>query len=219
MICGPMHRNSGLAAGLMALPLLLTGCATFTLPTWPDAAPAVQQAVAPRLYHDAIELGGRLSVRYQQNGTEQAIHGSFTWVQNPAHTTVTLLSPLGQTVAMIEITPTASTLTRSGQAPRMAADVDALAAEAFGWPLPVSGLRDWLQGFARAADGSRFAATPQAAQTTQLTTGDGWRLHYTSWQDAAPSMPAHPKRIDLERNTAQAGDVALRIVIDNWQPR
>jgi outer membrane lipoprotein LolB len=207
--------NPTRAAALLALlPLLLTGCATLTEPA------ATRQAMAPPAYHDAIDIGGRLSVRYQQNGNEQAVHGNFTWVQSPAHTTITLLSPLGQTIALIDITPTSSTLTQSGQAPRSAANVDALAADALGWPLPVSGLRNWLQGFTLDANGRRSAAAPQAADGANVAAEDGWRILYASWQqDAGPAAAARPRRIDLERSSAQSGDVALRIVIDSWQPR
>ncbi|MDB5776996.1 MAG: lolB [Herbaspirillum sp.] len=204
---------------ILAMSLLLAGCATITAPTGTPPS-AERQTGTLRTYRDAIDVGGRLSVQYRQNDKDQAVHGSFTWAQRPGQTVVTLLSPLGQTMATIEITPSLSTLTQAGQAPRTAADVDALAADALGWPLPVSGLRDWLQGFAVDADGGRFIATPRNTENSSVTTGDGWRIRYPSWQDDADmSARNHPKRIDLERSTARAGDVAMRIVIDTWQPR
>lgn len=199
---------------LFALPLLLAGCATINAPA-PGAPSASAQQAPPRAYHETIDLGGRLSVRYQENDRDQALHGSFTWMQRPGRTIVTLLSPLGQTIATIDITPNLATLTQAGQAPRTAPDVDALTASALGWPLPVSGLRDWLQGFAPDAEGRHAIASPQSGESS-VTTPDGWRIHYASWQEDA--TPSHPKRIDLERNTVQAGDVAIRIVIDTWQP-
>lgn len=155
-------------------------------------------------------------MHYQQNGNDQAVHGSFTWAQSPERTVVTLLSPLGQTIAAIDITPNLSTLTQARQAPRTATDADALAAGALGWPLPVSGLRDWLQGFATDADDKHFVAAPYGG-ATDVTTRDGWHIHYSNWQDDAAQN--HPKRIDLSRNTVQAGDVTIRLVIDTWQPR
>ncbi|MES2537737.1 MAG: lipoprotein insertase outer membrane protein LolB [Pseudomonadota bacterium] len=201
---------------VIALPLFIGGCATVIPPAGPEAAPSIAQQ---RSYQDVIDLGGRLSLRYQRNGNDEAVHGSFTWTQTPRHTLVTLLSPLGQTIATIAITPTQSTLTRAGEAPQTAMDVDALAARALGWPLPISGLRDWLQGFAIDANGSRFIATPQSRDAS-VTTGDGWRIRYGSWKNEHDlSAQNHPKRIDLERSTAQAGDVSLRMVIDQWQPR
>jgi outer membrane lipoprotein LolB len=195
----------------VALPLLLSGCASMA----PSAgvAPAAQ-STSPRPYTDKLDLGGRLSVRYQNNGKEEAMHGSFVWSQNPSQTNVTLLSPLGQTVAVIDVTPDGASLKQGGQQVRTAADVDALVADALGWPLPVSGLRQWLQGFGVDASGQRFTANPEA---TEVTTRDGWHIHYAAWQDDPAS--ARPRRIDLERSTAQAGDVSIRIVIDNWQTR
>lgn len=209
------RANTTNAALMLVLSsLLLSGCATVSAPTEP-ATTATPQAAVLRAYHDAIDLAGRLSVRYQENGKDQAVHGSFTWTQNTGHTVVTLLSPLGQTLATIDIKPTSSTLIQAGQPPRMAADVDALAAEALGWPLPVSGLRDWLQGFTVDAAGRRPVVAQESAN---VTTRDGWRIQYASWEDSADPAQRRPKRIDLARNTAQAGDVTLRVVIDNWQP-
>jgi outer membrane lipoprotein LolB len=198
---------------LLIMPFILIGCATVISPSAPDTAVAAQ--AAPRPYHETITIGGRLSVRYQQNARDEVIHGSFTWVQRADNTVVTLFSPLGQTIAIIEITPALSTLTQAGQAPRTADNVDALVAGTLGWPLPVSGLRDWLQGFAMDTEGRRFVASP-LPDANNVTTRDGWRLHYPIWQDDAGQ--SRPKRIDLERSTAQAGDVAIRIVIDTWQP-
>ena len=196
---------------VFAFPLLLAACAT-TVPSG-ETVPA-----APRAYHESITLGGRLSVRYEENGADQAMHGSFTWEQQSRHILVTLSSPLGQTLATIAITPGMSTLTQAGQPPRSAPDVDALVADTLGWPLPVSGLRYWLQGFALDRQGQPFVAEPQD-NAARVRTRDGWAIHYVSWQ-AAAERPAliHPRRIDLERSTERAGDVALRIVIDAWQP-
>lgn len=163
-----------------------------------------------------MEMSGRLSVQYQRDGREESLHGSFTWSQTPQHTSITLLSPLGQTLALIEVTPQSATLTQAGQVPRIAADADTLAAETLGWPLPVAGLRDWLQGFAIDAQGQRWSA-PASDAPVSLTTRDGWQLGYASWQTDAASAIPRPRRIDLARTTTQAGTVAIRIVIDSWQ--
>lgn len=199
-----------LAAALL-IASLLGACASVAPP---PAATGTSSAV--RIYHANIEMSGRLSVQYQRDGRDESLHGSFTWSQSPQRTTITLLSPLGQTIAVIEVAPGSASLTQAGQAPRTAADADALAAETLGWPLPVAGLRDWLQGFATEAQGQRWSAPASDAPVT-LTTQDGWQLSYASWQtDAALPIP-RPRRIDLARTTTQAGTVAIRIVIDSWQ--
>ena len=209
------HQNSArqwtLACGLA---LLLSGCAS--PPSLPGSAVDTIGAATPtaRNYHAAIDLSGRLSVRYQRNGQDEALHGSFAWSQTATHTFVTLSSPLGQTLATIELTPQGATLIQPGQAPRSAADADALAADAFGWPLPVANLRNWLQGYTLDADGQRIAA---ASNDGAIRTPDNWQIRYPAWE-ASDNNVDHPKRIDLARHTAQAGDIAIRIVIDNWQP-
>lgn len=194
--------------------LLLAGCAMLSSP--PEAAPS-SPATSARAYHETISLGGRMSVRYQQNGQDEALHGGFTWHQQSQRTSILLRSPTGQTLAAIDVTPTSSTLTQAGRPPREAADIDQLAAQTLGWPLPVSGLRDWLQGFGTAQDGSRFVAVP--GRDNSFVTQDGWQLRYDSWQPLTEAgSGARPRRIDLERMTEQAGPVSLRIVIDDWQP-
>lgn len=209
-------RFSTLAAGLLwvlAWQLLLSGCAVTPSAS---AIPPTAQSAPVRSYHDSIDISGRLSVRYQQNGRDAALHGSFTWAQTPGQTILTLLSPLGQTLAIIEARPDGAHLTQAGQAPRSATDVDALTAEALGWPLPVSGLRHWLQGYT-GNDHQRPAAS---GGTEAVLTADGWRIRYPAWQAGElPANDTYPKRIDLERSTVQAGDIAIRIVLDNWQPR
>jgi outer membrane lipoprotein LolB len=210
----PVLLRNALRLGAIGLPLLLGACASLSPPGAPQAASAL-----PARYSETIDLKGRLSLRYERNGKEEAMHGNFEWSQTPRRIALTMLSPLGQTLATVEITPDSATLTQANQPPRTAPDADALIADTLGWPLPVSGLRDWLQGFAFDAAGKRVAATRQTGDT--ITTRDGWHLHYVSWEDAAsPPQPgaARPKRIDIERYTAQAGQVSVRIVIDEWQP-
>lgn len=206
-------RRQALTVSAVIMMVSLTGCASLHPSTaaqrpldTASSAPAARQRLS------ALDIGGRLSVRYQKDGRDEAVHGSFTWSQRRDHTTITLLSPLGQTLAIIELTPDAATLTQTGQPVRRERDADALAQNAFGWPLPVAGLADWLQGFAVDAQGRLL--TLSATDTSAIHTRDGWQLLYPSW-DAAN----HPHRIDLARNTDQAGDVAIRIVIDSWQPQ
>ncbi|WP_395403147.1 outer membrane lipoprotein LolB [Pseudoduganella sp. UC29_106] len=159
---------------------------------------------------DAVELHGRLSVKYTQNGEPKSMSGKFDWKQTPQRTDVALMSPVGSTIATIAVTPQEAVLTESGKPPRSAPDIDTLSARILGWSLPVAGLRDWLQGQATAADGKRFTASPAH---DAVTTNDGWRLSFVSWQEGA--TPPKPKRIDAERSaTGQIEEMSLRIVID-----
>ena len=162
-------------------------------------------------YRDTIDLNGRLAVNYQKDGKTESLNGNFNWAQRPGHVDVVLVSPLGQTVATIAVTPGSATLTQAGRAPVSAADIDALTQRALGWPLPVSGLRDWLQGYAVDAAGQRIPASPA---NNSVTTRDGWRLRFVEWQDAKAAQPV-PRVIHAER--AAAGDIqelSIRIVVN-----
>ena len=161
-------------------------------------------------YRDTIDLGGRLSVNYQKDGKTESLTGNFDWAQRPGNVDVTLTNPLGQTVATIQVRPQSATLTQAGRPPLTEADIDTLTQRTLGWPLPVSGLRDWLQGYAVDAQGQRFSASPAR---NEVMTRDGWRLRFVEWQDPAASQPA-PRLIQAER--AASGDItdlAIRIVI------
>jgi outer membrane lipoprotein LolB len=203
----------GRVAGCVALIFLLAGCA--------GLLPSSEEARYPTsAYQNSIDIDGRLSVQYQQNGSNEALHGSFSWSQTAQKIVVTLSSPLGQTLARIDVTPTMSSLTESGQPTRIAADPDALTERALGWPLPIAGMRDWLQGVAINANGQRVVASDKSDEASTVVTQDNWHIRYASWQDTDTiPLSSHPRRIDMTRNTQEAGEVSIRLVIDNWQPR
>ena len=195
-----INKNSALVALSLAL---LAGCAS-------TGAPLSSTSVAA--YSDSIDLSGRLTINFERDGKPDTLTGNFSWTQTAAGVDVNLASPLGQTIATINVKPGAATLTQSGRAPRVAADIDSLTAQTLGWSLPVSGLRDWLQGYATGSDGKRFAASP--ANNT-VTTPDGWRLTFVSWHQVTGDARPAPKRIDAQRSaTASAGELAIRIIVD-----
>jgi outer membrane lipoprotein LolB len=187
---------------------LLAGCASAPVKTFrPQQAGRSQNT-----YQDTYEAAGRLSVHYRKDGNPESLTGKFSWSQTPGRIDVSLSSPLS-TIATISITPQAATLVQANKPPRVAKDIDTLTAESLGWSLPVSGLRDWLQGYATGADGKRFAATPA---NNSVLTADGWRLRFVSWQDqgGAVARPL-PRRIDAERvASATAEELAINIIID-----
>ena len=192
------------------LPALVMACACALLAACATTGVPPSQATVGA-YRDAIDLSGRLLVNFEKDGKPDTISVKFTWTQTPAAVDASLLSPTGQTVAKINVTPQAATLTEGGKPPRVARDIDTLTSQALGWPLPVSGMRDWLQGYATTAGGQRFAASP--ANNT-VTTADGWTLTFVSWQDDQAAQPV-PKRIDAHRPaSAASGELALRIVLD-----
>lgn len=184
--------------------VLLPGCSS--LQTAPPATPAL------RSYHEVIAIKGRFSVSYEHDGRPQSAQGRFHWAQRGAYVDIDLLSPLGQTLAKISLSPGLAKMEQAGREPRFAIDASELTAQTLGWSLPVDGLRDWLQGYTRRAEGALQAAAPDGADRFEK---DGWQVRYVSWQ--AGAAEAYPKRIDLSRTGSTP--LALRIVIDGWEPR
>jgi len=186
--------------------LFLLACVCLTACTTLPEGP-----LSERNYQSAIAVGGRLSVRYQQNGKPQSLQGKFRWQQQGEQTDITLYSPLGQTIATIAITPGLAVMAQSDGEKKQAPNVTALTQEVLGWPMPVDGLRYWLQGFVQNVEGQLQTASPEGMHSFQ---SDGWRVRYVSWQRNASIQ--YPKRVDMERTTAEAGDIVLRLVIDDW---
>ena len=189
----------------LAIPLigaLLAGCATTS------TAPVSNAAVAP--YQQALALTGVMSANYSRDGTPGSVTVDFDWKQSAERTDIELSTRLSGTVAKIAVTPTEAVLIEGKDKPPHRADnIDALSAQALGWPMPVAGLREWLQGHATDAQGRRFTASP--ANNT-VTTQDGWQLSFVSWQDG--SNPPKPKRIDAERAASgPVTDITIRVVI------
>ncbi len=184
--------------------LALAGCGTLAPMPGADSA---------RRFHADISVGGRLSVRYLQDGKPQSVQGKFVWQQKALRTDIELASPLGQTLARITLLPGSATLEQSGKPPAEASDAGALTKAVLGWPLPVESLRYWLQGFVRTLSGD-LLAVPVGDSNEQE--GDGWRVRYVGWQQIDGRNC--PKRIDFSRLDADTGEITLRLVIDEWRP-
>ncbi|MGB9992203.1 outer membrane lipoprotein LolB [Pseudoduganella rhizocola] len=184
---------------------LLAGCAA----TGSSNGPVSTAPVAA--YSEALSLSGKMSATYTRDGTPGSVTVNFEWRQTASRTDIELSTPLGSTVAKIAVTPEEAVLSEGdNKPPRRAASIDELSAQALGWPLPVSGLREWLQGHAIDAKGQRFTAS--AAHST-VTTQDGWQLSFVSWQP--DSNPPRPRRIDAERAASgPVSDITIRVVID-----
>lgn len=176
-----------------------------------DQTKQINQAGTTRHYQDHLQLSGRLTIRYTQNDKEQSITANFEWQQDPGNTEITLISPTGQIVAKIEQNASGARLQQANQPPHHAANMEALLRSQLGWSLPVAGLRDWLQGYTKNADQS-YRAVP--SEDDARLEADDWQLRYASW--ARETGAAHPKRIDLYRNDSQAGEIAIKILIDQW---
>lgn len=187
----------------------MVGCSS--LQTWPLLPSPTQ---TERSFHDNILIQGRFLVTYEQSNRPQSVQGRFQWQQQGQRIDIDLMSPLGQTMAKLTITPNSATIQQTGKEIKVADNVAELTEQTLGWSLPVEGMRDWLQGFNRTTTNQRQIARPN--ENDQFDT-EGWHIQYVSWQQN--SVSDYPKRIDLTRTSPQLHQLSLRIIIDQWEPQ
>jgi outer membrane lipoprotein LolB len=131
-------RAARLAAWLLALGLLLAGCAT----------PQRQAPTDPQ----TPLWTGRLALTVEDNQS-QSFSAGFELQGRAEAGQLTLFNPLGGTLAVLAWTPGGATLSAVGDPVRRFASVEALALEATGAPLPITALFDWLRGVDTAVAG------------------------------------------------------------------
>nr|WP_280519718.1 lipoprotein insertase outer membrane protein LolB [Cupriavidus numazuensis] len=199
-----MNRSRRLALLCLGAPLLLAACAS----------------IAPSRGFDAGEgsasqhYTGRFSANYVRYGRDEGVQGSFRWEEQGRNVRLDLLSPLGQTLAVVTATPSGATLDLPNKPPRNAPEVDSLLEEALGFALPVAGMRDWLHG--RPAPGRPAKSTRDAEGRLSTLAQDGWSVRYVAWQEVPSGTQApapRPRRIDLERDGGPT-PLAVKLVID-----
>ncbi|WP_020202660.1 lipoprotein insertase outer membrane protein LolB [Cupriavidus sp. WS] len=195
----PISRR--LALLCLTAPLWLAACASITPTRQFDTGEAAQ----------ARDLKGRFAASYVRYGRDEGVQGSFQWHEQGRNVRLDLISPLGQTLAVVTSTPSGATLDLPNQPPRNAPEVDTLLEEALGFSLPVAGMRDWLYG--RPAPGSPARATRDDSGRLATLAQNGWTVRYVAWQDAAAQQP---RRIDLARD-GDSNPLSVRLVIDPEQ--
>ena len=168
---------------------LLVACAT-TVPSSPGTPPV---AAATQ-----FSLSGRLSVR---DGQQVDIAG-ISWHKGRDEESISLRSPLGSEVARIWRGQDGLARLKTSDEERIGADIDTLVSEALRSTVPLRALAWWIQG--RSEEGTPLV-------TSQFD-HDGWLV----------SVEDYPQSISLpvaRRITARKGDIALRLVIDEWTAR
>src|SRR5690349_15746144 len=185
------------AACLAAVALLLGACAPVALqPTSAVKLPPPQ---------DAFEVSGRLSARHGA----QALAANFQWRHAGERDELELSSPLGQTIALLSGDGKAARLQSADGRVLSAQSWTKLTEEGLGWPLPVDGLKYWIQGAAR--KDSAFTAEAGDNGRASVLRQDGWTIVYQTYVEVSDGA-WRPSRL-----TADYPEVELRLVIDRWQ--
>ncbi len=182
------------ARPLVLVALLLSGCATVTQP-----------ATQPRQHPEAaFALDGRIAVKFDS----QHSSGGFRWLHDADTDDITMLAPLGITVAHVRRDAHGARLETSGQQ-YFAPDSAELMQRALGWHLPLQGMPYWVR--AQPMPGSPASVERDANGQISLLRQDGWDIHYTAY--AAAGGDSLPLRMTMQREKLE-----IRLLIDAWKP-
>jgi outer membrane biogenesis lipoprotein LolB/uncharacterized protein HemY len=159
------------------------------------------------LFDESIsrQWNGRFAVKVNSNKTSKGGNGSFTLKHENLSDQLSINTPLGASLAQINITPSRATLEQKGQT-ITAIDADQLVYQAIGLPLPARGLSAWLSGYAR--PGSPATIQRDDSGLVKTIVQDGWNLDYV-W-----SNQKQLQRLNMTR-TEQDGTVEVRLIFDD----
>ncbi len=172
--------------------LLLSGCVT----------PA-QRALPVQPGAPTFALDGRIAVKFDS----QRSSGGFRWLHDADSDDVTMLAPLGITVAHVRRDAHGALLETSGQQ-YFAPSSDELMQRTLGWHLPLRGMPYWVR--AQPMPGSPASVERDANGQISLLRQDGWDIHYTAY--ATQDSDSLPLRMTMQRDKLE-----IRLLIDEWK--
>lgn len=154
----------------------------------------------------SFQRSGRfaLSVNYH-SGKQDAVQGGFAWLDTGSLLKLDLVNPLGNTLARVEVDSVHAVLTRADGSVISARHPDALVEQVLGSPIPVAGLRNWLQG--RTSSHAVTQLEKNSDNQIQSFSQDGWRVRLSRYDQYGPKL------LQLNRNDAQR-DISVRLVTD-----
>ncbi len=173
--------------------LVLSGCASVYTP----------QTLQP----GEMVRSGRFSMLVQdQQKPDEFLQGRFYWQDLQQGLTLDLSSPVGVTLARIEVQPKQSVLLVPGETPITATSADELLINIFSEPVPIQALRDWFQG--------RLSTSLQATQIkrdsdqriTSFIAGQ-WLVSLSRYDEQGPTF------LSLTQKLTQRA-VTLKLIVD-----
>jgi outer membrane lipoprotein LolB len=190
-------EKSVVLRGFLFVPLwLLAACST--VPFAPNSTP-VGRAFSPQFV-----LEGRLAF----SSETQSAHMGLFWQHELNSQWLDMRSPLGHVLLRIEEKEGQAQWTDARGGIQKASDLDALAMNALGFPVPVKALAHWVQ------------ATPLKGEIHEVDTRGrplriveaGWTVRYLAYADDENPSLAPVRQLEIER-----GEWQLRLVVDHWE--
>lgn len=199
----------------LCAPPFFAGCAL--------TPPTQKNNVVSTVFTEPVSAGARsanflLTGRVAVKGSKESFSGGVQWRHVETGDEILLLSPLGQTLAQIQLNPDGASLTTSEHQSYHAADVESLTEQVLGWHLPLEGLQYWVQGVNSPVTASEIDLDiiGRAVAIRQ----DGWDIDYSNYfsppavhvtQTQPRTQTGRPRLLRLKR-----GDLQIKLIVDAW---
>jgi outer membrane lipoprotein LolB len=196
--------SSGLRRAAALALTLLAACRT--LPPAPPAQTAWDVRRPQLQARQHFELQGRVAVAANNEG----FNANLRWIQDGAHSQLTLQGPLG--VGGAQVTASGNDLSLvTARGEHIGSDAaHAELAARLGFDPPLAALRYWVLGVPDPGQPAT-EALDAAQQRLSGLTQDGWHVDYQSYASAGGE--SLPSRLTLQRDT-----VRVRLLVDSWKP-
>ncbi|HTN47923.1 MAG TPA: outer membrane lipoprotein LolB [Burkholderiaceae bacterium] len=182
---------------------LLRGCAALLVLALAGCASA-PRAPPERSY------SGRFVAAATSGEQRNSVSGLFIVEIRGSQQLIELATPVGTTLARIEIEPGRARVTDGKLQGLSGPNADGLVEQALGWPLPIGGLPYWLEG---RPDPGRGGDLVRGADGGRQIEQDGWVIRISETSEAG-----RPRRLQLDRPADRDQPaVSLRLIVDEQQ--
>jgi len=176
----------------------LAACATLA------ACAALSPTIEPVARAPAFDLVGRVAVKYDGRAFSSAVR----WQHQADSDEISLMTPVGQTVAHIVADSSGATLTGADRQQIRAGDVESLTRRGLGWELPLTRLAWWVKAEIVPGGVIGEVTRDQEGRLVRLVQ-DGWSIVFV--HRPPEEGGSLPQRLELTREGHE-----IRLVIDNW---
>lgn len=173
-----------------------------------SACASVPTPIIPELVSPESIVGFEVAARIGLKQDNRGFSGSARWRHAANQDELWLYSPLGQMVAQLRQTPDEAWLQTSDQKFFRANDIAVLTREAFGWSMPLSGMRYWILGMA-APTSTAVIVTRDAEDRIVELEQDGWSVAISEYKPA--EQGGLPAKLRLRYQ-----DLEIKLILDNW---
>ncbi len=191
---------------IILLMLILGGCAE--KPVLIPESYDYRDQLMPLKSLENWEVNGRMSIQT----SEEAFSASFQWRKLINYQRIEITGMLGQTYAILEITPQRTLLTVSDEEPITARDLDSLMWTQLGFTIPVELLNDWIKAY-----------PTQSTEKSIILDDDGfiigmsyldWRVNYKRYKKFQDVSSIYlPSRVTVTNSRE-----TIKLAVKEWLP-